>query len=737
MTAGAQQQFSVVRPLFRGRGPGSLEDAFPNPVVWSSSPPGIISVDAQGNVTALAPGTAVLHVRSASGPMQGSTTVTVTSQALTSISVNPASLSLPRGRRQRFQAIGTFADASTLDLTGIASWSSSNPALAGVSNLFGSQGLVQGLNVGGPVSIQASAAGINGSASLTIDPPSAEAISIGPQLATINVGQQQQFSGTATLSDATLQPLGTANWSSSQPVTSIDNSGLATALSVGTTSITAQFMGVTSNAATLTQVLPLTKVSTASPFAPGCDLAGPGGTNYLNAEVEPLLVIDPLDARHLVGLYQQDRWRGGGSHGLITAVSRDGGATWSHSMAPFSRCEGGNASNGGDYLRSTDPWITFAPDGTLYASALSFSGVPTAVTVSRSSDGGSTWSDLATLITDTSSIVGNDKESITADPNDANYVYVVWDRVVYTDSSQETVAAGPTWFSRTTDGGAHWEAARPIYDPGAGFATIGNIIVVLPAGTLVDFMVTYDVHASSLQVIRSTDRGVNWSAPVTIDISQDIGVVDVKNGAAVRYGIATITVDPQSGALYVVAMDARFSGNQRDGIVFYKSSDGGVTWTPPVQINRAPNVQAFGPSVAVGTDGSIAVNYYDFRQDNSDPAVLLTNYWQITSHDGGATWKEVPLGGPFDLLTAPLTGLGYMVTDYEGLVASGDSFISLFIMANSGDLNNRTDLFASSTPLPSSTPTNGHIEVNPHPRSPMELHQEREQEEGPTLFHWF
>jgi hypothetical protein len=76
----------------------------------------------------------------------------------------------------------------------------------------------------------------------------------------------------------------------------------------------------------------------------------------------------------------------------------------------------------------------------------------------------------------------------------------------------------------------------------------------------------------------------------------------------------------------------------------------------------------------------------------------------------------------FDLRTAPFTGLGYMVTDYEGLVAVGNSFTELFVTANSGNASNPTDVFATSTetPIGRVEMLNEHVEINFRPRSIME-----------------
>src|SRR5919201_6049769 len=99
----------------------------------------------------------------------------------------------------------------------------------------------------------------------------------------------------------------------------------------------------------------LTVASSASPFAACTVGAGPGSeTNYPNSEVEPFVDVNPTDPDNIVGVYQQDRWSSGGAHGLVAAVTHDGGQTWSHSWAHFSTCSGGTAANGGNSDRASD-----------------------------------------------------------------------------------------------------------------------------------------------------------------------------------------------------------------------------------------------------------------------------------------------------------------------------------------------------------------------------------------------
>jgi hypothetical protein len=244
----------------------------------------------------------------------------------------------------------------------------------------------------------------------------------------------------------------------------------------------------------------MSTASGASPFPPGCGGAGEAFDSSVlcqNAEVEPSVAVNPTNPDNIVGFWQQDRWSDGGAHGLLAGVSMDGGQTWSHSAPKFSRCAGGAGDNGG-YHRSSDPWVSFSPNGVVHAISISFDNdTPrNAVLASRSTDGGLTWSDPAVLKFDNPRALGNnfnDKESITADPTDSNLVYAVWDRL-FSPSQHSSATAfersvsfhGPTWFARSTDNGQSWETARPIFDPKAINQTIGNQIDVLPDGTLVD-----------------------------------------------------------------------------------------------------------------------------------------------------------------------------------------------------------------------------------------------------------
>lgn len=438
----------------------------------------------------------------------------------------------------------------------------------------------------------------------------------------------------------------------------------------------------------------LVQISVASPFGTNCNGAPQSGTLYHNAAVEPQVAVNPTNALNVIGVWQQDRWSNGGSQGLMAAASYDGGLTWTLNPLPTARCAGGNATNGGDYERASDPWVSFSPDGTAYAISLSLndSDGASAILVTQSADGGDTWSSPITLRADGGQVL-NDKESITADPTDSNYAYAVWDRI-------DSQGYGPAWFSRTIDAGQSWDTAHIIYDPGqnptAGNQTLGNIIAVLPSGLLLDVFDEIDYaggqYSAAYKVIRSSDHGATWSAPIKIADELAIGARDPETGQAIRdgAGLADVAVGP-GGTIYVVWQDARFSNGQRDGIALSKSIDGGLTWSSPVQINADHATQAFTPSIAVLGNGTLVATYYDLRNDTSDPNTLAADLWEVVSTDGGSTWQERHVSGPFDLELAP-DAEGLFLGDYQGLAADGSGALPFFVRTDTG-ATGPTDVF--------------------------------------------
>jgi len=458
----------------------------------------------------------------------------------------------------------------------------------------------------------------------------------------------------------------------------------------------------------------LVTVTGPSPYAT-CTVGGPG-TVYPEAEVEPFVAVNPADRTNLIGAWQQDRWADGGAHGLAAGYSTDGGTTWAETTLPFSAC----APGGPRYTRSSDPWVSIGPDGTAYANAISFNETDNdnGVFAATSTDGGKTWTNLAAV----SEHVGttqyfDDKNSITANPKKAGVAYSVWDTLVSPNANPYADAhaaayTGPGYFSMTTDGGKSWSTPKVIFPTGVRKQTIGNRILVDPRNpdTIYDFA-NWIIQPNTplgehdqLAFVKSTDGGKTWSAPKAIADMNDVGVTDPNTGAPVRTGdiIPEAAIGPD-GSLHLVWQDAAFNGGTYDEVAYTRSTDGGATWSAAKRISTPTGRPAFTPSVAVSSDGTVGVTYYDFRALKAgDTTTLPTDYWFTSSTNGGRTFGgEQQVGATFDMTAAPVAR-GFFVGDYEGLDTSGTSFVPFFVRTNcpigtgtSCDTSNRTDVYTT------------------------------------------
>ncbi len=134
-------------------------------VVWSSSAPAVATIDNSGLATPVANGTA--QITATLGSISKSTTLTVTSPTLVSLAVSPVNPSVIVGTSGQFLATGTFSDASTRSMTTTATWGSSDPAVATISNSIGTNGKTSTLSVGSSV-ISASFGTVSAFTTLTV-----------------------------------------------------------------------------------------------------------------------------------------------------------------------------------------------------------------------------------------------------------------------------------------------------------------------------------------------------------------------------------------------------------------------------------------------------------------------------------------------------------------------------------------------------------------------------------------
>jgi hypothetical protein len=147
--------------------------------------------------------------------------------------------------------------------------------------------------------------------------------------------------------------------------------------------------------------------------------------------------------------------------------------------------------------------------------------------------------------------------------------------------------------------------------------------------------------------------------------------------------------------LYMAWADGR-DNQQPDGTAFFgtynfgdillsRSTDGGLTWSPPRAVSPTPRDfkglgrDQFIPSIAVDRDGTIAVCYYDRRNDPKNNA--FDRYCSI-SQDQGQSFHDVRQSPKSWMFAENWDRLSFWLGDYDTVVApsfdGGDGFFGAF-----------------------------------------------------------
>lgn len=241
---------------------------------WRSGTAAVASVSMSGLVTSLGLGLSV--ITATVDGISGGTSVTCTAAQLTMIHVAPQGLSLARGLSRNFTATGLYTDASTRDLTASVIWSSSADPIATIDSAGLAQALTEGM-----ATLTASNGTMTGTADLTVTPALLVSVQLTPTTATIASGLTQQVTARGTFSDGSQRDVtALLQWdSSATAVASVSSAGLVTALTPGTTTITAS-LGAAS--ASMNVVVGAPRLQRLDVTAPSLSLAK-GRTQQLTA----------------------------------------------------------------------------------------------------------------------------------------------------------------------------------------------------------------------------------------------------------------------------------------------------------------------------------------------------------------------------------------------------------------------------------------------------------------------
>ncbi len=340
------------------------------------------------------------------------------------------------------------------------------------------------------------------------------------------------------------------------------------------------------------------------------------GQNILDdAANEPSIAIDINDVNkiaigwrqfdNVISNFRQAGW----------AYTNDGGQTWTF---PGS-IDAGNFHS--------DPVLDYDSIGNFYYNSLrgDFSCL-----VYKSVNGGADWNEGAEA-------GGGDKQWMAVDRTGGE-----GNGNIYSSWSSYYSACSSGNFNRSADEGISFEDCIPIYSPyenpyylAMTVDKTGNVYVA-GGSNQTGYLVV--AKSNNAQVPGSL---ISWEDPKQVFMDGFLNGWTINTAGLL--GMTNIDADHSSGAgggnIYLLAAMTRLSNADPGDIMFARSTDGGNTWSDPIQINddnSTTNTQWFG-TLSVAPNGRIDAVWLDTREANfgSDSSALYYSY----SNDQGNTWS--------------------------------------------------------------------------------------------------
>ncbi len=327
---------------------------------------------------------------------------------------------------------------------------------------------------------------------------------------------------------------------------------------------------------------------------------------------EPSLAVNPANPNQMVVGWRQFDTISSNFRQAGWARSNDGGLTW---------------TNAGPFTPGTfrsDPIIACDRTGRFIYNSLRNIEGNFQCDVFTSTTGGTTWTSPVFA-------VGGDKAWMCVDPtagSGSGHLYENW-------TAGLSCCAG--MFARSTDHGATWDInGQPQADLKWGTLDVdadGNLYIVGVDAT------------GSTKIVKSTNAKngavtASFTSPVTVlpNMGPDYGPPMNPGGLGGQAWVACDrSTGPRRNWVYV-ACSADPAGGDPLSVVFTRSTDGGVTWSAPIQVHDEPSpffsLQWFG-TMSVAPTGRIDIVYLDTRSSTS---LAVSALYYVRSFDGGSTW---------------------------------------------------------------------------------------------------
>ena len=393
---------------------------------------------------------------------------------------------------------------------------------------------------------------------------------------------------------------------------------------------------------------------------------------FTNATSQHATEVEPGSfsfGQTIITSFQVGRIAGGGAADIGFAISSDAGATWKNGLLPGLT----TFQAGGTNSAVSDTSVIYdSKHGVWIISSLPISTGNIHAVVSRSTDGGASWSSPIVVAQG----ANLDKDWITCDNSTASpfygNCYMEWD-----DNGNGNLV----WMSTSSDGGLTWASAST---PAGSTHGLGAEQLVQPNGTVaVPF---WSDGSGEIESFLSSDGGATWNAPVLV------AAVNARPAAGgLRDDPLPSAAMDSAGNIYVVWQDCSFRTNCTSNDLVMSTSSDGVNWSAPARIPidaLTSGADHFIPGLGIdpATGGGTAhlglTYYYYYPQANCSASTCALFVGFISSTDGGTTWTSpTPIAGPMALSWLPSTSSGQMVADYIATLFAGGKAYGFFAVA--------------------------------------------------------
>jgi BNR repeat-like domain len=382
---------------------------------------------------------------------------------------------------------------------------------------------------------------------------------------------------------------------------------------------------------------------------------------YTNTTSQHATEVEPdtySSGSTVVSAFQVGRFFDGGATNIGWARSTDGGTTWTKGFLP-----GITTAAGGSFARVSDPSVAYDAAHNVWlivSLPLPGAGTGAAVVVNRSTDGGATWGNPVTVATAGAGNAGTnlDKTWIACDSTASSpfygRCYVEWD---------DNGNGNRIKMSTSADGGLTWGPARETANAANG---LGGQPVVQPNGTVV--VPANNANETAIIAFRSTNGGASWgnAATVTSIPSHEVAAnlrseplpsaeLDGAGKVYVVWQDCRFRSSCSANDIVLTTSTDGLTWSQVTRIPIHTTGSTFDHFIPGIAVDKSTS----------GVSARVALAYYYYPNAACTASTCQLDVGLVSSTDGGQTWTSpVQLAGPLQTAWIANTNQGPMVGDY-------------------------------------------------------------------------